>query len=793
MARIKIQDYINEVESNRKKLIQHARANNVDVNDNISLSAITHINTQFANTEYEKYEEFVPETDIAREGPFDIIWLDLDGTELFKETVNKGGSATQFTGEPLLHKQFPDIITWDGWEYNGSLENVYRDVIVIPKYNIIPDEDGILWETFVLDIKEPNTQFTFPFKVNARSGMSVSSCKSYFNWGDGSEIESVTTDYNGSAKTLTHTYLNVGKYYVRFRCDINSTYYTLEINTSYYPAKESADLITNVFDIYHPYWYQKCSNITTFYTTTNTNVYGTNWNYIKVLNAKGNTSYRLPPNLKYFIDKKDTTSCNILLNSNLEYISIAESCTSVTIGYSTGVPSSEVHYKSVLKKLYIPNNVTYLYIANCNILNFTVPSKVNTLSVFGNPLLRYINFIGNIEGEITLGGSFCKYCKSLKGIKLPTNIFKLPAEAFLECTSLEQIILPSTITNLSGINNCYNLKYLYAPNILEIDKDTLKNCYDLLTLNIPECVTIKDNSFTNAYHLKSIYAPKLVFIGSSSFTTVYNLKDINIPLVEIINNNTFTYCLQIININVKNLKSIGSGCFINCYRLKELDFSLCNNLNYIAGGSFTNCYNLFNILLPKDISLTLGGNGSTNYCFTYANLKSFNINSQVTFENAFHYTNIQELNFNKSCNISNSFSYAIINVVNFDAPVSILKATTFNTHYIKALNFYYDSIINVNFSKMSQVEYLDASKCILNTALNLDMVNLNTLLLPNDFNYNLNISNTGIMDTLIDLVLNLPTVNTTLILSINSTQNNILNNNNLLELLQSKNWTVSVK
>ena len=112
-------------------------------------------------------------------------------------------------------------------------------------------------------------------------------------------------------------------------------------------------------------------------------------------------------------------------------------------------------------------------------------------------------------------------CSSLKEVELPSSINNLTPRLFMNCSSLESIIINGNITDtieLSGLSNCYKIKsieilnsnkYTTIDNKAIVDKNTNTIIYvvkDLTVLEITseykinpnESIKIDNNAFNNS-------------------------------------------------------------------------------------------------------------------------------------------------------------------------------------------------------------------------------------------------------------------------------------------------------
>lgn len=215
---------------------------------------------------------------------------------------------------------------------------------------------------------------------------------------------------------------------------------------------------------------------------------------------------------------------------------------------------------SGLKKLVLPSTVTEIgtfnLFANCTKLeDVTLPSmltKITSSGVFsGCTSLKHIDLpeelsvLGywtfqnsglesftlpkniNVVVESLLAG-----CENLTEVNLHEGITLIQGGAFYGCSSLESILLPSTLTELK--DNAFTntaLKEISIPeSVTEMGAGTFSGCRSLKKVNVPSGVTaIKRYLFSECTALEELTLPESIkSIGYSAFNST-NLKDFTLP------------------------------------------------------------------------------------------------------------------------------------------------------------------------------------------------------------------------------------------------------------------------
>ncbi|KAL7719754.1 hypothetical protein QTN25_002878 [Entamoeba marina] len=151
-------------------------------------------------------------------------------------------------------------------------------------------------------------------------------------------------------------------------------------------------------------------------------------------------------------------------------------------------------------------------------------------------------------------------------------------ECFSRCSSLQSIVLPSTLTYLG--NNCFfDCKSLISFQSLATLKfygiGCFMNCSSLQSINLQLCSTVNSlrrNCFLNCTSLTKITLPSSIkLLDDYCFSNCSSLPYIEIPtLLTSLNVGCFKNCFSLESINLPyTLTHIGTSCFVNCNKLKD--------------------------------------------------------------------------------------------------------------------------------------------------------------------------------------------------------------------------------
>lgn len=179
--------------------------------------------------------------------------------------------------------------------------------------------------------------------------------------------------------------------------------------------------------------------------------------------------------------------------------------------------------------LYIKNNendgiTIFKYIGQEK--NIILPSKIDgyTVTSIADDAFIYesLTQIYVSEGISTIGNNAFACCSSLECVILPSSLRNIGESAFAECTALKSINIPEGISTISyqTFSGCCSLKEVVLPDsLLSIGEDAFRCCESLTNVIIPNCVThIDKDAFASCSALTEVTLPdSITSIASSSF------------------------------------------------------------------------------------------------------------------------------------------------------------------------------------------------------------------------------------------------------------------------------------
>lgn len=181
-----------------------------------------------------------------------------------------------------------------------------------------------------------------------------------------------------------------------------------------------------------------------------------------------------------------------------------------------------------------------------------------------------LTFKSNNFESISFGPS-----DTLYSCRLPEGMKSLGGKGFQNCTALQEVYLPNSITKFTGndtFDNCQSLRHLTLPNKLESTGGyTFRNCQSLEEIYLPDTL----NNMVMLSNLSSLRFVKLP--SNPNFTTVSQmnnctaLEKVYLPSnITAIGSSAFSGCTNLRDLNLDKIKTIGGGAFNNCTSMREI-------------------------------------------------------------------------------------------------------------------------------------------------------------------------------------------------------------------------------
>lgn len=196
------------------------------------------------------------------------------------------------------------------------------------------------------------------------------------------------------------------------------------------------------------------------------------------------------------------------------------------------------------------------------------------------------------DGVSTIGTRAFRDCQNLVKVKIPNSVTKIQSNAFEWCKSLDSVILPSFLELIGNcaFNKCVSLKSLrlvqqqgqptstskttQPSSQLSIGTYAFSACTSLESVVIPSTVTIiRVGTFKGCKSLKTIYLPPTItWIGDFAFCDCTSLTYIELPpAVTHIGHCSFSRCTSLTSIKFpSSIKCIADYAFYACTSLSQI-------------------------------------------------------------------------------------------------------------------------------------------------------------------------------------------------------------------------------
>lgn len=167
-----------------------------------------------------------------------------------------------------------------------------------------------------------------------------------------------------------------------------------------------------------------------------------------------------------------------------------------------------------------------------------------------------------------------KYTGNKSHVTIPDGIEKIGLEAFLECYSLESIVVSESVKIIDddAFFHCHNLNsVVLSEGLEEIGNEAFGNCTSLKNIQIPDSVTRIDRSFYGCTNLTSVDIGEGVEeIWSAVFACCTSLSNVHLPKsLKTINGCVFSECTNLTTVVIPaEVEFIGDESFPAWTRFK---------------------------------------------------------------------------------------------------------------------------------------------------------------------------------------------------------------------------------
>ena len=238
--------------------------------------------------------------------------------------------------------------------------------------------------------------------------------------------------------------------------------------------------------------------------------------------------------------------------------------------------------------------------------SLTLPSSVKTL---GDRCFAQTKVTG-----VLLAGTFTTIpvdafedCTSLKQLIIPGHVTKIDNYAFAGCTSLTNVTMADSVTDIGEhvFEKCTSLKTVkLSANLKEIGDYMFTDCPAIESITVPDsCTSIGSSAFRRCTSLQSINFPSSIkMLGYYTFDgcTALQSADLSKTSITAIYKDGFKGCTALTTVKLPpsgNKVSVWEGAFEDCVKLGSL--SPTSQINSLGNRAFKNCASLLSIDLSN--------------------------------------------------------------------------------------------------------------------------------------------------------------------------------------------------
>lgn len=271
----------------------------------------------------------------------------------------------------------------------------------------------------------------------------------------------------------------------------------------------------------------------------------------------------------------------------------------------------------------VPTTFVRVFVNNCALAD----DQFNGLSTIMTAGLTNVTAIGD---RAFYG------CSSLQHIVVPSTVASIGESAFEGCSSLNSCQIDTagavlTTVNKKAFKNCSLLKYVVFPNtVTEGDwTEIFCGCASLANTNLPTAIVeIGDYAYCGCQKLVSLRMHDNVEkIGASAFKDcrLLELDKVSFGVLFYIGDNAFENCEKLTNLRAENVEFIGENAYKNCLSLTEITVGE-NAVSYYAGTEILSGLSVINVAAnvgAVDVDTYLTGCASVSSIVVYSENSAF--------------------------------------------------------------------------------------------------------------------------------------------------------------------------
>jgi hypothetical protein len=223
-----------------------------------------------------------------------------------------------------------------------------------------------------------------------------------------------------------------------------------------------------------------------------------------------------------------------------------------------------------------------------------------------------------------IGSRAFYYCSSLQSVVLPSTLtiisdasfsyndyYDIARGVFADCSSLQSVVIPPGVTRIGNqaFDGCRSLQSVVIPaGVTRIGSAAFSDCSSLQSVVIPQGVTqIGDGAYYGCRSLQSVVIPQGVTqIGERAFYGCRSLQSVVIPQgVTEIGESAFDGCSSLQSMVIpQGVTEIGDWAFRGCSSLQSVVIP--QGVTEIGSRAFYYCRSLQSVVIPQGVT-TIGG------------------------------------------------------------------------------------------------------------------------------------------------------------------------------------------
>ena len=278
---------------------------------------------------------------------------------------------------------------------------------------------------------------------------------------------------------------------------------------------------------------------------------------------------------------------------------------------------------------------------NCQVLqSVTFPSTITKL---GNSAFNGCSNLADVhfnEGLEVIGDSAFHNCTMLRSVAIPSSVTTLGWRAFMNCTNLTRVRIGLQVkcipvgtfrgcSNLALVQfdegallqtiegdgaffgggaflNCTALQSVtFPPTITKLGHGAFKGCSNLTEIQLNDGLrAIEERAFHSCEALQKVTIPSSVIkLGSNAFAACSNLAQVQLKEgLKLIEMGAFSHCKALQKVNLPSSAiNLGGFTFLGCINLAEVHFNA--GLKVIGESAFRGCNALQQVTIPPSVAI----------------------------------------------------------------------------------------------------------------------------------------------------------------------------------------------